>query len=102
MVPLNFGATTPFRAKLHLEQVSATSGFCVPQFGQNTRPPPRGSIAARDPASQAPTAPRAKRVPCLDTQARSPLAFAPVSPCYRAVRRVSFEKRPRPREATPL
>jgi hypothetical protein len=37
MVPLNFGAAAPFRLKLHFEHVAAVSGFCVPQFGQNTR-----------------------------------------------------------------
>ena len=36
IVPLNFGAATLFRWKLHFEQVCAASGFCVPQFGQNT------------------------------------------------------------------
>ena len=37
MVPLNLGAAAPFRLNPHLEQVVAVSGFCVPQFGQNTR-----------------------------------------------------------------
>lgn len=36
IVPLNFGAAAPFKWKLHLLQVGAVSGFCVPQFGQNT------------------------------------------------------------------
>jgi hypothetical protein len=36
MVPLNFGAAAPFKLKLHFEHVRAVSGFCVPQFGQNT------------------------------------------------------------------
>jgi hypothetical protein len=36
MVPLNFGAAAPFRLNPHLPQVTAVSGFCVPQFGQNT------------------------------------------------------------------
>ena len=40
IVPLNFGAAAPFRLNPHFEQVVAVSGFCVPQFGQNTRPPP--------------------------------------------------------------
>jgi hypothetical protein len=50
IVPLNFGAAAPFRLKLHFVHVWAVSGFCVPQFGQNTEPPllvrtkPRGSI----------------------------------------------------------
>jgi hypothetical protein len=37
IVPLNFGAAAPFRLNPHLEHVVAVSGFCVPQFGQNTR-----------------------------------------------------------------
>lgn len=37
IVPLNFGAAAPFRLKPHFVQVVAVSGFCVPQFGQNTR-----------------------------------------------------------------
>lgn len=37
IVPLNFGAAAPFRLKPHFEHVVAVSGFCVPQFGQNTR-----------------------------------------------------------------
>jgi hypothetical protein len=37
MVPLNFGAAAPLMLKLHFEHVCAVSGFCVPQFGQNTR-----------------------------------------------------------------
>src|ERR1019366_893833 len=32
---------------LHLEQVCAVSGFCVPQFGQNTSAPPSGRDRAR-------------------------------------------------------
>ena len=36
IVPLNFGADAPFKLKPHLEQTAAVSGFCVPQFGQNT------------------------------------------------------------------
>lgn len=50
IVPLNFGAAAPFKLKLHFVHVWAVSGFCVPQFGQNTEPPlegfekPRGSI----------------------------------------------------------
>jgi len=39
IVPLNFGAAAPFRLKLHFVHVWAVSGFCVPQFGQNTEPP---------------------------------------------------------------
>ncbi len=39
IVPLNFGAAAPFKLKLHFEHVSDVSGFCVPQFGQNTEPP---------------------------------------------------------------
>ena len=52
IVPLNFGAAAPFKLKLHFVHVWAVSGFCVPQFGQNTEPPlvgfekPRGSIQA--------------------------------------------------------
>lgn len=36
IVPLNLGAEAPLRLKPHLEQTAAVSGFCVPQFGQNT------------------------------------------------------------------
>ncbi len=36
IVPLNFGAAEPFRLNPHFVQVVAVSGFCVPQFGQNT------------------------------------------------------------------
>jgi hypothetical protein len=39
IVPLNFGAAAPFKLKLHFVHVWAVSGFCVPQFGQNTEPP---------------------------------------------------------------
>ena len=42
IVPLNFGAAAPLRWKLHFEQTCAASGFCVPQFGQNTRAPHLG------------------------------------------------------------
>lgn len=38
MVPLNLGAAEPFKLKPHLTQLFALSSFCVPQFGQNTRP----------------------------------------------------------------
>src|SRR4051794_40205891 len=46
IVPLNFGAAAPFRAKLHFAQVIALSAFWVPQFGQNTR---RTSALGRTP-----------------------------------------------------
>lgn len=36
IVPLNFGAAV-FIANPHFVQVVAVSGFCIPQFGQNTR-----------------------------------------------------------------
>jgi hypothetical protein len=36
IVPLNFGAAPAFKLKLHFEHVADVSGFCVPQFGQNT------------------------------------------------------------------
>jgi len=36
IVPLNFGAAPPLRLKPHFEHVADVSGFCVPQFGQNT------------------------------------------------------------------
>lgn len=36
IVPLNFGAAA-FIANPHFVQVVAVSGFCIPQFGQNTR-----------------------------------------------------------------
>jgi len=44
IVPLNFGAAPPLRLKLHLVHVAAVSGFCVPQFGQNTLEPPFSSL----------------------------------------------------------
>jgi len=52
MVPLNLGAEAPFRLKLHLEQCCAVSGFWVPQFGQNTPPPPNACGLSRDAALQ--------------------------------------------------
>lgn len=36
IVPLNFGAAPPLRLKPHFEHAGDVSGFCVPQFGQNT------------------------------------------------------------------
>ncbi len=36
IVPLNLGADAPLTLNPHLVQVAAVSGFCVPQFGQNT------------------------------------------------------------------
>jgi hypothetical protein len=46
IVPLNLGAAAPFRLKPHFLQVLALSSFSVPQFGQNTIPPPyRNSTA---------------------------------------------------------
>jgi hypothetical protein len=45
IVPLNLGAEAPFKLNVHFAQTWAVSGFCVPQFGQNTRRPPSGSIS---------------------------------------------------------
>jgi hypothetical protein len=36
IVPLNLGAAAPPRLNPHLLQALTLSGFCVPQFGQNT------------------------------------------------------------------
>ena len=36
IVPLNFGALPGFKVKPHFVQLLDVSGFCVPQFGQNT------------------------------------------------------------------
>ena len=45
MVPLNFGAATPFRLKPHFTHVDAVSAFWVPQLGQNTSRPPKAIVA---------------------------------------------------------
>lgn len=69
IVPLNLGAAAPFKAKLHFVHVVAVSGFCVPQFGQNTSSPPGAgayrpgrSLHATGTESQETT--RRKNFPC--------------------------------------